>query len=307
MGIRTEKNQNENKDYYLSQAQSVVKFNAGRPSTYFEEEYKHLGHSLSQKGTIYEDALKLELEGAYVFQENGNVQFEDILIHIEQEIKLRTKITALEIFKIGKLLYEARKICREHRKNFRGWIKDTFDFSYETALNFMRVYKNCLGMMSIAINIPISILYKISADSFPEELRNYLFEEGHIESMNGMDLTNLVKKYKEEGFDAIKGPIDSWNRDYLIYRQSQFVLDKCRILICNIKSTSDGIIKKYAYDKKAQKSTEEKQRRCPEVDEAVHGLLVALEDALSLIERAVGRVEAIIRDSRNDIEEALIE
>ncbi len=125
--------------------------------------------------------------------------------------------------------------------------------------------------------------------------------------MNGMDLTNLVKKYKEEGFDAIKGPIDSWNRDYLIYRQSQFVLDKCRILICNIKSTSDGIIKKYAYDKKAQKSTEEKQRRCPEVDEAVHGLLVALEDALSLIERAVGRVEAIIRDSRNDIEEALIE
>jgi len=123
---------------------------------------------------------------------------EERLAAIEEEISVRISITKREIFVIGELLYEAKKI---KLGEFKRWIEETFDFSYYTANNFMNVYKALFGYDQLVSNVKPSILYSISAPSFPEELRHYLVEEGILEQITNKGLKELYEKYIESGFE----------------------------------------------------------------------------------------------------------
>ncbi len=128
-----------------------------------EKEYQEMNDSQGRKN-IYDQALDLEIERTY-----GLTKLEpnEQLDSIETEIRVRIKITAHEIFVIGGLLILAKTACRKEGIRYKVWLKDKFDMSYETANNMVNVYKNCLGMRSIAIKLPISILTKIGASNFP--------------------------------------------------------------------------------------------------------------------------------------------
>ena len=119
----------------------------------------------------------MEIKGAYELE---HLPPESQLSHIKEAIKIHTKLTALEIFKIGRLLTLAKQICWENKISFGKWFQENCKFSYKTAINFMHVYKYSLAIISIAINIPPSILYKICTPGFPEELREFYLNKGTL-------------------------------------------------------------------------------------------------------------------------------
>src|SRR4030042_185321 len=117
----------------------------------------------------YSDAHHMRLCRVHGDFEYGN---EDRLGRIVKEVKHRVLICKKEIFNIGELLVEAKKIVGHG--NFKKWIADTFDFSYETANNFMNVYNACLANPSLVGTIKASVLYQISSPGFPPDLREHL-------------------------------------------------------------------------------------------------------------------------------------
>jgi hypothetical protein len=267
-----------------------IKFNDWPTEYFFEEEYKLLNSSLKDKGTIYDKAMKMEIKGAY---ELDNLTPEVQLNRIKDEILIRTKITALEIFKIGGLLRLARRACRLGGIGYKEWIRTNFDFSYETANNFMNVFTQCLSMRSIAVKLPLSILYKISAPSFPDELRDYLFTQGNIDKMTNEDLSGLVEKYKEGGFNAIKENIDTWNHDYNAFRQTKFVVDRCTGILIDLRNLIKQINQKFGYYK-AYSGNQERRELMPEANKVNKKLLDSLYSASSIIDKTIDEVDDIL-------------
>lgn len=173
---------------------------------------------------IYEEAIALEKVRSYELQSlDPATQLEQIA----KEIHVRVKITQTEIFKIGELLYLAKAICQREKLRLQKWIKENCDFSYETANNFMHVYKCCIGVREIALTIKPSILYKLSSPGFPEELRQYLFTSGHLQKLTNGKLTEVVKKFEKGGFAAIESDVERITHEQLIKNQVRFTLDKC--------------------------------------------------------------------------------
>lgn len=134
----------------------------GTDELQLEKEYQEMNDSQGHKN-IYDQALDLEIDRTYGY---AKLDPKDQLDSIETEIRVRIKITAHEIFVIGGLLILAKTACRKEGIRYKVWLNDKFDMSYETANNMVNVYKNCLGMRSIAIKLPISILYKIRSSEF---------------------------------------------------------------------------------------------------------------------------------------------
>ena len=139
---------------------------------------------------------------------------------ISQEFKIRTKITKNEIFKLGELLCRAKKCCRILHQDFGEWVVDNTDFSYPTAHNFMNVYTQCMGIRDVAMHLPISVLYKISQPSFPEELRFYLLSEKNLEDISCNHVDRLYKKFRDAdyNFSAVEGDVKQINRLYYVFR-----------------------------------------------------------------------------------------
>jgi len=107
-----------------------------------------------EKITLYENAEKIECVRVY---EGPSLDW------IAREIHIRLRIAKNEIFKIGELLVNAKTLCQQQSIAFKDWISDNFDFSYETAHNFMLVYKNCFAVRNLALKIPVSSNRKSSA------------------------------------------------------------------------------------------------------------------------------------------------
>lgn len=188
------------------------------PEPYFFETEKMYGF----RHSIYDEVQ--ELENVTTFQLDG-MDTEDKLKHIKHEIELRIKITNLEIFNIGELLHKAKKICQEQKILFKDWISENLDFSYETAHNFMNVFKYCLGHRQIALNVPTSILYRCGSPSFPDELRELLFTQGKLEKWSNGKFKKVIEKYKEGGIEAVEAEIEEFSRGSLIYRQCKYNID----------------------------------------------------------------------------------
>lgn len=149
------------------------------------------------------------------------------------EINARVKITVHEVFKIGELLCIAKGICQQEGRGFQDWIHKTFKFSYPLAINFMNVYKQCMGLFDVAVHVHVSILYKISGPSFPEELRTFLLTQGNLEEITCSHVDNLYKKYKEGGykFEAIADDINNKNHKQNVFRQTQRNINYCQQML----------------------------------------------------------------------------
>jgi hypothetical protein len=155
----------------------------------------------------------------------SNLSLDDIKL----EIKGRIRITKNEVFKIGELLVLAKPLCQQARIHFQDWINANFEFSYETANNFMNVYKQCMGVRDIAMHLPLSVLYKISKPNFPEELRDWLLAQGNLEEISIDHVDGLLNKYREGGFkfEAVEDDIKEINRRYIVFRQTHDNIKIC--------------------------------------------------------------------------------
>jgi len=114
--------------------------------------------------------------------------FTGYLESVKKEISYRVVASKHQVFEIGRLIYEARIFASnwaqgksaERRIQAKGyfskWLDDNFPVSRSSILNFVRVYKACLGFEETVKFFPASTLYLITEPRFPKEVRQYLLE-----------------------------------------------------------------------------------------------------------------------------------
>lgn len=195
---------------------------------HFEEERKDSVFRYNGKN-LYEIALHCEDLRNFDFEDHTGEEKLDLL---EKEIKVQVRITKQVIFILGELLTIAKKICQEKNKGFKQWINNKFDFSYETAINFMHVYRQCLGYRELAKDVPTSILYKVSSPSFPDELREYLLTSGALDKIGNKEIQKLSVRYKKEGIESVEKEIDALTRGNNVLRQVRYTFDICDNAVC---------------------------------------------------------------------------
>jgi len=93
---------------------------------------------------------------------------------IEKEIEFRIRDSRRQIFELGGLFHRAKKMLGHGR--FQKWLEQ-FDFSYQTANNFMNVYLRCCGHPEVLDYLKPSVLYRLSAPNFNDDLREYILEK----------------------------------------------------------------------------------------------------------------------------------
>ncbi len=122
-------------------------------------------------------------------------QREKYLDSIKEELQARCKGLKYQIYEIGKLLCEAKKILPHGE--FKPWINENFEFCYKTAYNFMKVYIVCMGHPEVVKYFKPSSLYVISKPDFPGGLREALFEgvKGPVD-IKEKDIVQIALKYK---------------------------------------------------------------------------------------------------------------
>lgn len=122
----------------------------------------------------------------------------DYLDSIAQEINHRSKILQHQIFEIGRLLTDAKKILPHGQ--FDDWLVAETQFSKSSALNFMRVYQTCIGYPEVVQFFQPSELYTIAAPQFPLKFREKLFAKALAErrpnDIGRKQLLEIMDKWK---------------------------------------------------------------------------------------------------------------
>jgi len=122
------------------------------------------------------------------------------LADIYDEIHYRLFDIKNHMFVIGDLLTQAKEMVRHG--NFKEWIEKHFDFGYQTANNFMNVYRYCLEIPEVVSTIKPSVLYQIASPNFPADLREHLFEHHHeLDDIDNKTIREICKKFKEGEID----------------------------------------------------------------------------------------------------------
>ena len=123
------------------------------------------------------------------------IEREDYLQSLIDELRIRCRAFISNIFEMGRLLQEAKKIIPYG--DFKNWIETNFEQGYRTAVNCMRVYEACIGCPEIVPYFQSSCLYIICRPSFDESLRTALFAnvKGPV-AANKKDIVETVLKYK---------------------------------------------------------------------------------------------------------------
>jgi hypothetical protein len=236
--------------------------------------------------TLYDLATKAEIKGAF---ELDGLEPEKQLKLIIEEIQIRIKITKQEIFIIGELLCMAKRVCQQATIGFQDWIKGNFDFSYETAKNFMNVHKQCMGFREMAIHMPTSILYKISEPGFPEELREHLITNGNLEKMTNGHFKKLTQKYKEGGFEAIENDIEEINQNNTLCRQTSYTLDICENSYRVLEELRIKVGRRPKPD-----------IELPEAGEINTNLILAIEEASTILWGAITKSNEALKQLKED-------
>lgn len=236
---------------------------------------------------LYNSVNEIEIKGKFELEGRESVEQ---LAHIRDEILIRIKITKQEIFKIGELLVYAKRVCQESGLGYEDWIKVNFDFSLKTANNFVNVFEQCMHIREIAIHVPTSILYQISAPSFPEELRDYLITNDGLGKMTNGHFKKLTQKFKKGGFEAIEPDMKEINHTYTMKRHTQYTLDICqnayRVLV-DLRKKINQRSKQVSHDKPFD--------TLPESDEINSKLLLAIEEAETTLFCAITQSEDILK------------
>jgi hypothetical protein len=128
-------------------------------------------------------------------------RLEKIASDIEKQLSMKKQ----SVYEIGKLLCEAAKEYKyDGEIGFMKWHDENFadEFSYRTAHNYMRVYLVCPGP-EVVQYLPLKLLYKICEATFPEQLRQFIFDHGkRFEAQIKLkELKAIADKVKKVGFD----------------------------------------------------------------------------------------------------------
>lgn len=112
------------------------------------------------------------------------------------EIHSLVRRSAQDIFDIGQKLAEVRsKLADNKQGGFEGWLKAEFEWSYRTALNFIRVYEQFNNENFSLLDIAPSALYLLAAPSTEPETRQQFIEQAKTEPVTHKQVKQAVKEY----------------------------------------------------------------------------------------------------------------
>lgn len=153
------------------------------------------------------------------FDESGDI--ESYFESASKEIHFRAGAIKNHIVEIGGLLVDVKQKMRSKKSyDFKKWVdSDNCPFSHSTALNYMRVYRFCAGAPELVNKFKPSVLYKLSAPSFPEELREEI--KKHAEAPDFAD----SKKLHLFIADVANGKIDI-SKDEMQSRCKEIIADR---------------------------------------------------------------------------------
>jgi hypothetical protein len=173
-------------------------------NTYAREIKGHTKHPIlmDTEPTITEidSALAVRAERERKFNRSrlhpGGKNTAGYLDSIKEEIHIRSRALAYQIFEIGKLLVDAKDLLPHG--SFEKWIEENFQFSERTALNFRNVYRVCMGQPELVEFFKPSILYHLCAPGFPEDLREAIFHNvAGVYDLSQKELLEVAIKYNK--------------------------------------------------------------------------------------------------------------
>jgi len=152
---------------------------------------EHLGIQKFNEAIGFRDEREKSFKSVLTTEER-----EKYLDSLKEELNARCKGLKHQIFEIGELLFVVKKILPHGE--FKPWINDNFEFCYETAHNYMKVYIVCMGNPEIVEYFKPSSLYVISNPKFPEGLRKALFKgvKGPVD-IKKKDLVQIALQIKK--------------------------------------------------------------------------------------------------------------
>ncbi|MCB1179219.1 MAG: DUF3102 domain-containing protein [Leptospiraceae bacterium] len=154
---------------------------------------------------------------------------------IKEELQIRCTGLKHQIYEIGKLLYEAKRLL-PHGK-FKQWINENFELCYRTAHNLVRVYIVCMGHPEMVKYFKPSSLYVIARPDFPGNLRDSLFEgiKGPVD-IKEKDLIKLALDFKNGLFEITDPKVQDLLKkrsDISLWEQYKTELEALKVLIAN--------------------------------------------------------------------------
>jgi len=197
---------------------------------------KVLGHRSTEPaiGILFE-AIRLrdEREANFKGEFKTEIVREDYLHSIKEELKLRSQGFKYQIYEMGKLLCEA-KIILPHGQ-FQLWLDKNFEFGYRTAHNLMKVFQACMGHPEVVKYFNPSCLYIMSKPSFPDDLRDALFDgaKGPVD-IKEKDLVKIAIKYKNGEITTSDQEVQNIlkkQRDISLWEKYKIELKSLNILI----------------------------------------------------------------------------
>ncbi len=119
----------------------------------------------------------------------------EYLISLGEELQARAKALKYQYFECGRVLCEAKKHLPHGE--FQPWVENHFEHGYRTGHNCMKVYEACMGHPEVVQYFNPSCLYLIAKPSFPEGLREALFDgaRGPVD-VSKKELVQVAMKFK---------------------------------------------------------------------------------------------------------------
>lgn len=206
-----------------------------------EDDYQYLGQEFERVNRYKETEpaicrlfrakrIRQEREADYDRTRLGDRK-DSYLESVKEEIQERALALKFQVYEIGRLLLDAKNLL--NHGEFRHWLQDqgNFPLSWKTAHNCMNVYKTCLGHPDLVERFPVSALYVICRPSFPQALRQQLFDNVvGICDWNQKELLQTAMKYKA-GEIELDGPEV---RGLLLRQKKQKISNRAKVELDNV-------------------------------------------------------------------------
>jgi hypothetical protein len=204
------------------------------------------GHKPSEPAILkLFEAIRIrdEREKSYNRRSLTDHQREEYLVSIQEELQIRSQAFKYQIYEIGRLLCDAKRILPHGE--FKPWIKDNFDFCYKTASNFMKVYRVCIGHPEVVKYFNQSCLYVIARPDFPSDLREALFNgvKGPVD-IKEKDLVRIALDYKNGKIQTTDPEVQNIlkrHMDISRWEKIKIELEALKILIANRLAKIEGL------------------------------------------------------------------
>jgi hypothetical protein len=102
-----------------------------------------------------------------------------------------------DAIEIGRHLTEAKEVCGGHG-NWLSWLEREFDWTDQTARNFMRVFDLSKSKRVLDLKLPLSGLYALAAPSTPEDARDEVIERTRAgEVLRHADVKEIIGQHAD--------------------------------------------------------------------------------------------------------------